>query len=232
MSKPIEVSRRIQQCIYLTIAEYQIPPLPDQEHLAFWEKEWIAPELKELLFAQPESEKEEQKSEILRTYLIVDAHLYTKARGFFDLDLIDEIPMKCLFNGQAAEEMKAVAPYLLDMTLPEAKSIHNTQVPKFHKDYFEHQWEQGTGMVIRSTVGMDELHHHLRKFTKVQDEQGKWYFFRFWEPRAFYKIMHSFDGKDLYHLHNLSYCIVMVVRGNTLHLSFDKKAKRQLLGKA
>ena len=32
---------------------------------------------------------------------------------------------------------------------------------------------------------MEDVYQHFRKFTKVQDENGKWYFFRFWEGSTF-----------------------------------------------
>lgn len=177
---------------YLTITENAISPLSDQEHLPFWEKDWIVPELKTLLFQQPESEAENSpNSSVLRTYLIIDAHLYTKVRGFFDLDCIDELPVKCLFKRKAAKELKPVAPYLIDMTLPQDAWDDKSKVPDFHRYYFEKQWLCETGIFVRSVASMDDTYCHFRKFTQIRDEQSKWYFCRFWDPKTFIQIVQS-----------------------------------------
>ena len=57
---------------YLDITEHTIPVLHEQDRVPRWEQEWIVPELKDILFGQPDD------SEPLRTYLIVDAGLRTK----------------------------------------------------------------------------------------------------------------------------------------------------------
>ena len=81
---------------YLSVTEHAIPPLPDQEHLPFWEKEWIPPALEALLFHP-------NNGEALRTYLVLDANRYTKTRKFYNLDFLDELPTRCLLKGKAAE---------------------------------------------------------------------------------------------------------------------------------
>ena len=44
-----------------------------------------------------------------------------------------------------------------------------------------HLWDNESGIYIRSGGTLDDMWKHFRKFTKVQDEQGKWFYFRFWE---------------------------------------------------
>ena len=41
---------------YLTIEDHRPVPLHDQTGIPVWDQDWIAPELKELLFGQPEDE--------------------------------------------------------------------------------------------------------------------------------------------------------------------------------
>ncbi len=162
---------------YLTITEHDIPKLPEQEGIPFWEREWIVPELKELLFGQDEN------GEKIRTYFIVDATLRKNITGYFDLDSLD-VPVQCLFKGEAAEEMKEVAPYLIDMTLPDGAFDDKDKVPDFHKDFFKKHWGQNTGIFIRTMASMDDVWKHFRKFTKVQvEEDRRWVFFRFYDPR-------------------------------------------------
>ena len=117
---------------YLTITEHTFEPLPDQTGIPFWDQEWIAPDLKALLFGQPEDGPR------LRTYFIVDATLRKNITGVFDLDsgMVD-VPVQCLFKGDAADELKEVAPYVIDMTLPEGAWDDRDLVPSFHKDFFK-----------------------------------------------------------------------------------------------
>lgn len=208
---------------YLTITEHQTTPLPNQDHLPFWEKEWIAPELKDLLFKQHEVE-DEVNSTPLRTYLVVDAYLYTKIRGFFDLDLINDVPVKCLFKGEAEESMKTVAPYLIDMTLPEGAWKDKSKVSNFHKYYFENQWGKGTGIFVRSATDMEEIYQHFRKFTKVQDEKGKWYFFRFYDPRSFMQIVRSLSTANTQYFFANIQCIICPNKNTTAHISVQQSS--------
>ena len=162
---------------YLTITQHEIPSLPAQDGVPFWDKSWIASELKELLFGQPESGQQ------VRTYFIVDATLRKNIMGVFDLDALD-VPIKCLFKGDAAEDLKEAAPYLIDMTLPDGAWDNRDAVPAFHKDFFAKHWGQNTGIFIRSTALMSEVWGHFRKFTLVPREgQKSRVFVRFWDEQ-------------------------------------------------
>lgn len=177
---------------YLTVNEYNIAPLADQSNTPLQYKEWIAPELKTVLFGQPEPGKR------LRTYFIVDPTLRKKVVGEFDLDS-DRlgVPLKCLFKGDKGEELKEAAPYLLDMTLPEDVLGSFEHVPSFHKDFFDKHWDQGTGIFVRTTAMFDEVLNHFRRFTKVQMEADKrWVFFRFWDPRTISTFLEVLDEND------------------------------------
>ena len=104
---------------YIDISAFSTPKNIDKA-LAFWEREWINPALKELLFAPNlPAHSSEEHTAIVRTYLIIDATLYSQQYGVFDLALIDDCPIMCMFTGDAAENLKWSAPYLLDMTLSE-----------------------------------------------------------------------------------------------------------------
>lgn len=171
------VGGKAPSCEYLTITEHEIPLLPDQSDIPFWDHEWIAPELKELLFGQPEENVK------LRTYLIVDASLRKNITGTFDLDTLD-VPVQCLFKGDAAEELKEVAPYLIDMTFPDGAWGDKDKVPSFHKNFFAKHWGQNTGIFIRTTALFADILGHFRKFPRIQVEEDKrWVYFRFWDPR-------------------------------------------------
>ena len=165
---------------YLTITEYEIEPLSDQSEMPFWDKEWIAPELKELLFGQPE------EGPRLRTYCIVNASLRKHITKVFDLDSTSiDVPIQCLFKGEAADDLREVAPYLLDMTLPDGAWDDRDLVPGFHKDLFEKHWGKNSGVFIRTPALMTEVWNHFRKFTKTaMQEDGNRVFFLFHDPRV------------------------------------------------
>ena len=118
--------------------------------------------------------------------------------GEFDLDN-DRlgIPLKCLFKGDKGEELKEAAPYLLDMTLPEEVLGNFDHVSSFHKDFFGKLWGQDTGIFIRTTAKFDEVWNHFRRFTKVQmEEDRRWVFFRFWDPRTISTFLEVLDEND------------------------------------
>ncbi|WP_298260923.1 DUF4123 domain-containing protein [uncultured Litoreibacter sp.] len=130
--------------------------------------DWIPTALKTLLF--PDG------AEPIRTYLLVDSTLRTSIVGLFDLDVLD-VPVACLFNGDAAGEQKEVAPYLVDLTLI------GDVIPRFHREFFAKHWGQGTGILITSSVNLDQLKRHFRKFTRLKRERDeRWFLFRFWDP--------------------------------------------------
>lgn len=181
---------------YLTITEHEIEPLPDQSGMPFWDKEWIAPELKELLFRQPEEGAK------LRTYFIVDATLRKNITGVFDLDsgLVD-VPIQCLFKGEKAEELKEAAPYLIDMTLPDGAWDDGDLVPSFHKSFFANHCGQNTGIFIRTPALFADVWGHFRKFPRIQVEDDKrWVYFRFWDPRiapSYYSSIKTIPEKSV-----------------------------------
>ena len=165
---------------YLTITEHDIPALPDQERVPRWEQEWIVPELKDLLFGQPDA----GDSKPLRTYLIVDAWLRTKITVIYDLDQLD-VPVRCLVRPDKAEELRDVAPYLIDMTLPKEAWDDRTQVPEFHIDFIANHWVKGTGIIVRTSANMDAVWTHFHQFVRVQvEDTQEWLFFRYWDPRT------------------------------------------------
>ncbi len=162
---------------YLSIEAHPVKPLPDQSQIFFKDRAWIPADLKERLFGQPEDGAQ------MRTYLIVDATLRKEITGFFDLDVLD-VPVKCLFKGEAAKEMEEQAPYLVDMTLPDGAWDDNGLVPAFHRDFFCTHWGRNTGIFIRTTGHMDDVWRHFRKFTLLPREgaAGR-VFVRFWDEQ-------------------------------------------------
>ena len=82
-----------------------------------------------------------------------------------------------LFQGETQEELKEYAPYLV--RLEEGNDF--TRKLFTQADPPLGLWDKGLGIYLRSRASFAQVRKHLRKFTRIQDEQGKWYFFRFWE---------------------------------------------------
>lgn len=155
------------------IGNGQAPYLDVADHyLSDRHEDWISPELKQILSAET------------RTYLLVDATQRKKITQIFDLDDL-ELECRCLFKGEAAENWKASAPYLIDMTLPADAWEDASKVSHFHRSFIVEHWGQDTGIIVQTTASMDAVWRHFRRFTRVQvDGQESWLLFRFWDPRV------------------------------------------------
>ncbi len=80
-----------------------------------------------------------------------------------------------LFQGEAQEELGEHAPYLVEL-----KDVNDFTRRLFTgSEGVGGLWEKELGIFIRSRTGFDALRKHLRKFTQVQNEEGKWFYFRF-----------------------------------------------------
>ncbi|WP_223669973.1 DUF4123 domain-containing protein [Kangiella shandongensis] len=145
-----------------------------------WQQPWIDPELKNLLF----------KSDI-RTYLLVDATSRNRITTTFDLDDYDEVKKQSLYSGQLAQELKQQAPYVIDITLTEEQLGDDNLVPKFHRDFFSNHWGKGTAILLHSQNDINDIVFHLKKFIKIRDTDGKWFYFRFFDPNIMNHYLQS-----------------------------------------
>lgn len=145
-----------------------------------WQQLWIDPVLKETLFKST-----------TKTYLLTDATTRKMINKTFDLDDYNDLKMRSLYAGQLAKELKQQAPYLIDVTLNQEQISDDSLVPKFHRDFFSKYWGKNTGIFIHSTETLDNLIFHLKKFIKIQDETGKWFFFRYFDPRIMSHYLES-----------------------------------------
>jgi len=142
--------------------------------------------LYEPLFGQPDPTPAEvaqygsaEKVPPLHTYAILDA---AKVVNFVEMLEASGLEHRCLFKGEAAQEMRDVAPYVVrleegvDFTRNLFSHDPEQEVPWF-------MWDREPGIYIRSRGSLDDMWKHFRKFTKVQDEDGKHSYFRSWETR-------------------------------------------------
>lgn len=153
--------------------------------------------LYEPLFGQPEPTEAEltQYGSIeamppMRTYAILDAakmpYLLT---GFLENS---GLLSQSLFQGVTAEELKEHSPYLVELTddndftaklLTGAKGVNGL-------------WEKDLGIYIRSRSEFSELRQHFRKITRVQDNKGQWFLWRFWEGPSLVEYLTLTEKND------------------------------------
>ena len=109
-------------------------------------------------------------------YAVIDA---AKVFGMPEMLEASGMEHACLFQGDAAEELRDVAPWLVKLEAGR----------KFTQGLFssgDTHWQmldREPGIFLRSSASLRDLRAHLRKFTRIRDEAGKWYYLRFWEPR-------------------------------------------------
>jgi hypothetical protein len=84
-----------------------------------------------------------------------------------------------LFQGDAQDELGEYAPYLVELTADNKLTRHLFTEP----DSAGGLWGKELGIFLRARMGFDEMRKHLRRLTRVQDQHGKWFYFRFWEGR-------------------------------------------------
>lgn len=125
----------------------------------------------------------------LLTYAILDA---AKIPNLPELLARSGLQFRCLFKGEAFDELKDVAPWIVALD----------QEDSFTRNLFTdseapwHLWSAQAGIFLRSTATLEELWRHFRKFTRVPDAAGKWYYWRFWEPAALPEVLASLQNDE------------------------------------
>lgn len=104
-------------------------------------------------------------------YGIVDAaqdkELAFEARDRFHL------PIRMLFQGEAAQYMDDVAPYLVPID-PASEYLES----------WASRWGKNAGILLTTYADPEPLFRHLREIFVVKDEEGQEYFFRYYDPRV------------------------------------------------
>lgn len=152
-------------------------------------KKTVPDALRDTIFGQPEPAIAEIKAAggdatdlpLMQTYALLDAakimHLAERLKA-------SGLEHRCLYQGDAADNHSDAAPWLVRLEDGNAftRSLFSAaETP-------ENLWWSDPGLFIRSRRGLDDLRNHLRKFTRLQDEQDKWFYFRFWEGWHFHVL--------------------------------------------
>jgi hypothetical protein len=189
------------------------------------EKKWILPEVKAEIEAmkryQRQKEQEKKDKELFREtlsprYLLIDAALW-------DRDVNDifsgNVAYRSLFRGATGKELWSVAPYLVDAGSNEDfirrikdKNQVDRRITRLHSD-----------------LDIDALRKHLRHFLRVKTEDGRYLYFRFYDPYVVNTVFPNLTKEQLGEfLGPLEYIITEDVRINErriYYLSLDKELR-------
>ncbi len=173
-------ANKAQEFKYLAINENETTQLSLNALKApSWKKSWIDSLLKSELFPEV-SESNEAR---LNTFFLMDAAQVTALEGVLSLDKAEELGVKPLLSGEPQKELKNYAPYLIDLTLT-SDQIESDQIPSFHKELMAKYWGNNCGIFLQSLADLDTLARHCKKFIKLKDDNERWYFFRYYDPRV------------------------------------------------
>jgi len=121
----------------------------------------------------------------MKLYAVVDA---CNAPNFLDMLEMYDPPASCLYNPPLQEGMAERAPYLIELVSDEVKAwLANQTKP----------W--GLYLVTESDTDFLKLRSHLRKYTfAMVPSSEKPVFFRFYDPRVFWKVTDVLDDWQLH----------------------------------
>lgn len=133
-------------------------------------KKTVPDALHQAMFGQ-----EPTAAQLEHTYAILDA---AKVPNLLEMLEDSGLEYRCLFTGEAQDDLGQVAPWIV--RLEEGSSFTRNLFTRGDAPWC--LWDAEAGIYVRSIAALDEVWRHFRKFTRVQDNTGKWYLFRYWEP--------------------------------------------------
>ena len=117
----------------------------------------------------------------LKCYFILDANKHK---------LLEPESFHCrienLFQGEFAEITKEIGPYLVEV-IPYPDYKAESELMGLFSDegaMTRFNWHEELGVFIHSRYDFNTVLRHLRHFPVMKDENGKWFFFRFYDPKV------------------------------------------------
>ena len=160
-------------------------PIPPNMTQLGWSENWQEP-----VFPSPVWDENTLKKDIalfgeplpeLKCYFILDANKHK---------LLEPERFHCrienLFQGEFAEITKEIGPYLVEV-IPYPDYKAESELMGLFSDegaMTRFNWHDELGIFIHSRYDFDTVLHHLRHFPVMKDENGKWFFFRFYDPKV------------------------------------------------
>lgn len=175
----------------LIIENIDVAPLDAQWNA--WPIKTVPDALQKPLFGTAELDSDKPP---LNTYAVLDA---AKITLFDNPEDAGGLPCQCLYQRQEQETLASVAPYLVQLRaehdFTRTLFTYNPAFPENHASV--HLWHKRPGIFIRTRASFDQLWQHLTQFTHIQDEQGKRYFFRFYEPKYLETLFQALTPGEL-----------------------------------
>lgn len=106
-----------------------------------------------------------------RVYFLADAARDERIYALVQSSWLDST---CLYDGDLPLEFRRTAPYLAEL---EPRNEETREI-------LDLGWGNAWGVFLHADAEMEELKAHFRTLLTVRDEQGKMFFFRFYDPRV------------------------------------------------
>lgn len=100
--------------------------------------------------------------------------------------LESKLEFRCLYSGKLPRALEMNAPHLVEL-FPNNRLIHR---------WLDEGWGAAWGVLLKIEDPAN-LRHHLRKWLKVSDEQGRRLLFRFYDPRVLGRYLSSCTSDEL-----------------------------------
>jgi len=100
--------------------------------------------------------------------------------------LESRLEFRCLYSGRLPRALEMVAPHLVEL-LPGHRLTHRL---------LDEGWGRAWGVFLKID-DPSNLRHHLRKFLKVQDEDGRRMLFRYYDPRVLRAYLSTCTAEEL-----------------------------------
>lgn len=156
---------------------------PLNRQFGVWPKKTVPTSLQEIIFGHSNPTKAEipatdgnpDAALPMYSYAILDGAKVTGLPEFLEGSGLEH---RCLFKGEAYEELKDVAPWIVRL------EDGNDFVRRLFtgSEGINGLWEKEPGIFMRSRRKLDEMWKHFRRFVRLRDERSQWFYFRFWEP--------------------------------------------------
>jgi hypothetical protein len=130
--------------------------------------------LRERLFVDPETQ----------VFALLDG---ASVKGLLKRLYADEPDYVCLWRGELAPDMAEVAPYVVELD-PEAE---------FTEWVLDQGWGNHWGVFAATYGRLRDLRQHFRRFTMVRDPDGKYLYFRFYDPRVLRVFLPTCAAEEL-----------------------------------
>ncbi|TCP97763.1 uncharacterized protein DUF4123 [Cricetibacter osteomyelitidis] len=165
----------------LLFPDLPIPPDVMQRNWEQWQQPVFPPPVTDPKTTEKDTALFGENLPPLKCYFILDAnkHPLLHPEEF-------ECRSESLFKGKFGEETKGVAPYLIEVHPYPDYRIESELMGLFHDKnaITKLNWHENLGIFIHSRHDFDTVFNHLRKFPILKDESGKWFFFRFYDPKV------------------------------------------------